>query len=365
RHHIRPRRSPETPAFDEHPECRHHAEQAHDDRQYLASWNRRVGWGCRCFRCSGGRARYDYGQTNPTNYNPRPGAMTIWDWISDYLKQAKEENNRERLRLDEFRTQAVKLRETDPDSAHALYEEGRRYAQALGEPWWESFYELWCVQHLLFTKADLRTVLDRAVAHVLRMRQPVFENFPLRFPIQRTFVAAYIYIDPLGYEEQILEAIGHLEADLATREGGEDKYVVSHDRSSLHFERGEWEEVRAIALRVLRWADADGTRHHAQTHCLGPYSDLCRITYRTQDWDALANWAELGERLAWKKQRQMSAVGFTLWQAVLARRTGEEARGRHLVGRATARLNRLGVPPSRVVIDALCNYHALAGDHEA
>jgi hypothetical protein len=289
--------------------------------------------------------------------------MSIWDWIRDYLAQAARNNDTEKLRLGEFHPRAWDSRETDPDRTLALYEEGRRHAQALGEPWWEAFFEFWCIQSLIWFKVDYRTVLDRAVQSVLNMRKPLFHLFPLRFATGRNLIAAYLNIDPLGYAEQILEAITHLEAELAHMGDGEDKYLVQGDRMAFHFELGQWQEAEDGAMQLLRWASIDGDDNEAVHHSIYTYSSLCEIAYRKQDWDALANWARTGESLAWKNQRQMQMAEFALWQAFLARREEDEARGRQLSRRATARLTRLGTPPSRAAIDALCGFHALAGEY--
>jgi hypothetical protein len=290
--------------------------------------------------------------------------MSIWDWIRDYLEQAARDGHAERLRLGDFHPRAYALRETDPGAMLTVLDEGRRHAQALEEPWWEVFFEHWCIQCLLWCKLDYRDVLDRAVANVLRIRRPGFEAFPLRLRVHRLLVAAYLNIDPLGYAEQILEAIIHLEAELENWENGEEKYLVLGDRMAFHLELEEWEAAAAMGARLLRWADADAWRYNARLHLVYTYGNFCALAHRKEDWEALANWSRLGEPLAAAEKYQMRGAEFVLWQALLLRRAGDEHGGLRLHRQGLARLAPLGKPPTAAVFDAICAFHACAGEVE-
>jgi hypothetical protein len=286
--------------------------------------------------------------------------MTVWDWVEEYQQQALARGDLERARLPLFHCEAYRYRETDPDRALALFEEGRRQAQLLNEPWWVLFYDDWRVTGLLFFQRDFKNVLDLAVQNTLEVRKPAYAHFPLRLSVQRNLVAAYIGIDPAAYVDRIPQSLDHLEADVPA-EGG-DKHLVLGSRREFALEMNWLDRAEAAARRSLELADADSDRHCAVHHSTFNYSGLCEIAWRRGDWDELRELAELGEQAARQSDLQMELSEFLLWQAVLARHEGNEERGRRLHRQSTARVARLRMPPDRAFYDAVCEFHQLGGE---
>ena len=82
--------------------------------------------------------------------------MDIWDWVEEYRQRAQANGDEARVRLTWIHPVAYQLRETNPDQALQLCEEGRRQAQALNEPWWVLFFDHWKSTALMHWKRDFR-----------------------------------------------------------------------------------------------------------------------------------------------------------------------------------------------------------------
>ncbi|HKB38658.1 MAG TPA: hypothetical protein VKD72_19595, partial [Gemmataceae bacterium] len=92
-------------------------------------------------------------------------------------------------------------------------------------------------------------------------------------------------------------------------------------------------------------------------HC-----DLCEIAHRRQDWEALREWSGEGEALARRTDEHLKVAEFLLWQALLARRDGDEELARRHLRRALSRSRRVRSLPGTAYYNVLCAYHELGGE---
>jgi hypothetical protein len=180
--------------------------------------------------------------------------------------------------------------------------------------------------------------------------------------VQRNLISAYLGIDPAGYAAVVAEALGYLEGEI-NREG-EDKYLLQGSKAEYAFERGDWEAARRLCQESLAWAAVEDDRGMAEHTSVFDYSMLCEVEWKIGDWTALAEHATVGEVLARRVGHTLELGEFLLWQALLARRAGDEARARRLCRRATARVGRLRMPPDVFYHDALSAFHEADGDLE-
>src|SRR5262249_27969759 len=74
--------------------------------------------------------------------------------------------------------------------------------------------------------------------------------------------------------------------------------------------------------------------------------------------------AALGEESARNQGQEQELCEFLAWQAVLARRAGDERRGGRLFAQAAAKRAALRSPPEREYPDAAALYHELGNDLE-
>jgi hypothetical protein len=286
--------------------------------------------------------------------------MTHRDWIDDFVQRAHAAGDEARLRLTRLGGQAYDHRETDPDRARALYEEGSRLAEVLGEPWWKLHYDNWRVTAMLCFQRDYREVLGLAVQNVLELRKPLYLHFPSRFSVQRNLISCYIGIDADGYATEIEEALAHLEAEVP--ETDDARYLVLGSRREFYLDTGRLDLAVEAGMQGLRWAAADPHPSAGEQSAVFVYSTLCVVAGLRRDWTSLDDWSREGERLARRKDLQLELCEFLVWEAVVARQRGDEERGRYLFRRALTRLGRLKMPPDSHFHEGVCAYHELAGD---
>jgi hypothetical protein len=245
----------------------------------------------------------------------------------------------------------------------ALLDEGRDLARRLAEPWWVLFFEFWRTETMIHYLGDYTRLLDQAVATALEARKPRYEHHPLRFAVYGHLTAAYLYIDPRGYETEIEQSLAHLEKELP--DVREERYILMARRRSFAEELGRLDEALAINERALALMDGDPNRYNALHHQTGNYSAACRLHFLRGDWDALGECAVTGEALARRKESKKQLALFLLWRALVSRRAGQEELALRLCRTATARMGRLGAPPGESYYDALGTYYELGGNLSA
>ncbi len=254
--------------------------------------------------------------------------MTFDEWVVDFVTRARTDKDAQRLRMLRFETDGYALRETDPERALALFEEGRRMALALNEPWWAMFYEHSRTAALIHFRRDFSNVLEMAVRAALEVRKPLYDQFPLRPSVFDDLIAAYLGIDPVGYAEEIRQAVAAVEATLAEGPSGE-RYLLSARLRRLALELGQINEASAIADRELALADADPDKARARHFSVFVYDTRCEIAHRRGAWEALDQAATAGEEVA-----RRSAINWSYRRSCYGRRCrpGIPATRRRAVG---------------------------------
>jgi hypothetical protein len=284
--------------------------------------------------------------------------MSVWEWIDDFEAEARARGDAARLRLPGFHRQAYAFRHTDPDRMLALFDEGRRLAVTLHEPWWVLFFEHWQVETYIYYKDDYRDLVERAVRLTLELRKGVHEQHPLRFAVWCNLVAAYLCVDPRGYAGAIRTALDFLQR---TAPEGEERYLLLARRHWFAWEMGDVETAHRLALEELALADSEPDRHLAAHHEIDTFKTLCRIAHRRGDTEGLAGYAAAGDERARRLDYRYELALFVLWQALAARHEGREEEARRLCRQGTARMGRLGKVPDDSYYDALCAFHELGG----
>jgi hypothetical protein len=286
--------------------------------------------------------------------------MSIWPWVAERRARACADGDRERLRLTEIHCEAWPHRETNPDRMIALFQQGRCLAASLREPWWELYFDYWELDARLHWKRDYRGALDLAVGNVLKSRAPRFTGFPLNFSIQRDLAGVYLGTDPLGYENEVVEALDYLEREF--RPEGSDRYLLLGSRRALAVTCNRLQEARDISLQALALMDADRSGCPTDHFAVPVYGSLCFIDARRADWESLAGWARLGEETVLRAGQRLDAAQFLMWQAVRARRARDERNAQRLRRRAESLMARTGMGPCDVFWEASADFHEAGGD---
>lgn len=287
--------------------------------------------------------------------------MTIWEWIAEFYKDAADKGDEQRMLLPQYQMAAYKQRETNPQLAQALFEEGSKLAKQLNEPWWVMIYDHWRVTGLLFFQRDYRNVLDLAVQNALEVRKPQYDHFPLKFSILRDLVEAYVGIEPAAYLEPIQQTLELLARD-APKEGS-DRFLIHGTRRDLAIELRQFEEALEISQGFYELAEGmtpDSVAHHASFNCCG----LCEIGWHLRDFELIEDAAKEGEEAARESKLKMELSGCLVWLAVVNRARDQEPDAIRLVRQGVGQVSRLQMPPDRGFYEALCAFHELAGEKE-
>jgi hypothetical protein len=251
-------------------------------------------------------------------------------------------------------SQAYAHFESAPDQALALLERGRDLARQLGDMHEALHYEHWRLQVLLFYKRDYGAALESAVRAAVEARAPAYTNLTERICLHEDLIYAYVGVDPVGYAAAIQRALDYMEAEITP--GLQCSECLQELKAEFQLELGDLDRALEEGLRHL----AIGRNNRFRQ--MVAYKQLCDIAFQRADWEALAGWARAGEQAAHDEHRYL--IEFLAWQALIARRAGDEAAARRYHRRATSLAGRIGATPSRTYFDALCAYHEAAGDLE-
>lgn len=277
----------------------------------------------------------------------------LWDWFDEFKKNAQQTGDVERLQLPQLYRQAQPIFEANPRQALVLLNQGRTLAERLDEPCWVLFFDFWrCALYMNFLD-DKTIALELAVKTAVEARKPMYRRCLARSHVQSILVDAYLTTDPIGYADKIREALDYLEA-----EGPIDVDVwrmVEMKRANLALWAGRLEEAQHAAERHLARCE---NNHFRLTHA---YALLCEIAYRRGDLDAALEYAQTTEATARKAQQQRVLVEALCWQALFARKRGNEETALRLYRLATAGAAQLGRKSSYHYFDALSEFH-VSGD---
>jgi hypothetical protein len=281
------------------------------------------------------------------------------NWFSEFTRRAVEARDMPRIRLVLLAEQGFELRETDPDRTLALFDEGRRLAEALREPWMVLRYKQKYVHALLHFKRDFRRVLEPAVANALEVRKPPYQGYPERFSVFCDLVDAYARTDPAGHADAIRDTLAGLEAD-GPLPLGQQLFLLSLRRDAAIL-RDDLDEAAATARQAQAVAE-ENPGATADHYSVFNWSGWCQVHFRRGEWEALAEAADQGEEVGTRVGHKMELSEFILWQALLARRAGEREKASRLRLRAVGTLSQLQMPPTDPIYEALAAYHEQGGE---
>ena len=287
---------------------------------------------------------------------------TLWEWISDFRERAAKAGDEPRVRLSRLHGPGFDLRETDPDRALAIYEEGRQLAEALAEPWWERFYDHWRLVAKMSFQRDYRGVLELAVQSVLEVRKSSYNGLPFRTDFHVHLIDAYMGIDPHGYADAIRQA-----QDLLAMDGGGGDticYTLLGSRREFALAVGDLDRAERTARESLALLDAAGNRHYYNHFGSFAYDALCEVAWRRGDWTALTEAAPVGEELAVKVGHRMEMACARMWQALAVLHGGDRPTARRLYRQSLAVVSQLRMPPEPKYFDAVCGFLEKEGDVE-
>ncbi len=286
--------------------------------------------------------------------------MDVWDWFQQCEQQWLQKGDQDRLRMMRCFEEGFDLQEVDPERTLALFQEGKNLAVQLDEPWWALFFDVERLGATIEFLGDFREVLDLAIQCNLQFQKPQFANHPFKFTAQIYLAYAYMGIDPLGFADAVQQALVHLEKNIP-QGTNEEWYLLLRHQQGFARAKGDFQKAVDIILGHLNLLDGDP--YHGPWYATAIYADLCWLSYRMGDWQAVAEYAGRTEELS----RQLDLCQLFLaealtWKAALARRSGDEGAAARFYRNAVTRLTHLKIEPNSTYYDAMSFYHEIGND---
>ena len=271
-------------------------------------------------------------------------ATNIWDWFN----QGYYHSNLEARNLPRLFHEAWDRNETDPQECNSRLLTARKLAETLDEPWWVLFFDYWrCI--LLWARLDdLHTAQRLGIQMTVDAKKPLYERHPLVPRIYNQLVSIFTYVDPIGYQNRIIELMSYLENDIEIDEDIE--YLLLANRANLYFALDDVETARLWALKSLNRIN------HRAYYAASAYSKLALYSYIQKDHEMLARYIDEGEESAREVGRKLIICEMLAWRALLAHMENDMPAAQRYYALAISNRQRIGTTPTFTYHDIMCDY---------
>lgn len=203
-------------------------------------------------------------------------ATSVWDWFN----QGYYHSNPEARKLPLLFHEAWDRNETDPQECNSRLLTARALADTLNEPWWVLFFDYWrCI--LLWARLDdLHTAQRLGIQMTVDAKKPLYERHPLVPRIYNQLVSIFTYVDPVGYQDRIVNLISYLENNIDIDEDIE--YLLLANRANLYFALDKLDTAHEWALKSLNRIN------HRAYYASSAYSKLALYSYIRHDYKMVA-----------------------------------------------------------------------------
>jgi hypothetical protein len=280
----------------------------------------------------------------------------IWAWINAYAWKAQRSGAITQLRMVEFYNQVLFSREEEPQQAIALCRQGKAIAEALHDAHWLMLFDYEIATTMLYYANEQAAMLPIIVRLSVEIHKPVFKDFPLKVAIYRLLIEAYLYLDPVGYADDIHKSVDYMEREL--RLDQDTRRNLDWQRSAVALARDDLDTAEHAALRSLE--------HSAgfDFGMAGAYTLLCAIMFRKHDETRLMEYAREGEFAAQRSSRDERLSEMQMWQAYGTRKRGDTKEANRLYGIVQRRVGEMQRRLEYFYYDALCAFHEVGGEFD-
>jgi len=270
--------------------------------------------------------------------------MNILEWMQQFAQNAIQNNDKQRLQLVSFAQQGDIIREAQPEIAYQIYQTGRDLAESLSEPCWIMFFAQRMAHVCIFELEDLDRAMSLVTRDYVLSTKDQYVHCPINPAIRRNLVETYLYYDPVGYVDKIIEVIVYLRQSEAS-----DEYAtlqLDDFLAQLHLKRNQLDKALDYALRTLD--DGYG------------YLTLTRIYWERGDYEEALKISEL--RLEESKFSRYMVADAQAWVAAMLMRTnGNQDIAKSYHEQAARQVANINFVPNSTLFDALADYHELSG----
>jgi hypothetical protein len=252
---------------------------------------------------------------------------------------------------------AMSLRESEPDMAIDILNQIRDEAIKSNQYHWRLLAEHWRVQVYISFKRDFVSASRFAIEAAVESRKPEYRNFREFVCVQNNLILVYEGIDPLGYADEIKEAID-LTID-QTNPQMSCHYCLNHRLMDYHLNNGELYKARDQAAKFFAIT-------HAQLHYrIQAYEKLCYFSREDKAWSDLLELSRRGQEAASKNNDESSFIALKAYETLALQELGmyKEAEDAY-------QLQKLHAAGLKMVLsddyfDTLVAYHEAQGKLEA
>jgi hypothetical protein len=255
---------------------------------------------------------------------------------------------------------ALYSRHTNPEVAVQEMSKARDAGKQAGDDKFVLFANHWILQTLIGTIRTYNGTLQLAIETAVEARKPHYQDMQEHICVYQDLILSYMGIDPLGNATQIEDAINYMSAEITSN---------IQCRACLQGLRCEFEIVSGRLERAEnaceQYFSVAGTLGWGKTHHEAfAYMYLCEIAFIRQDWQQLQAYALKGQSKAISRETVAEKILFTAYQALAARKMGNDIHAWHFYYQATTAANDTDVTMHHQYYVVLCEYHEMAGSFE-
>lgn len=278
-----------------------------------------------------------------------------WRWYQDFQWQAIREGNREHMRLPQlYQTGWQYLEAAQYDQSIGIFKQGIELAREMQLPMWEFFFESW-VCELNVLAANYKEALDWTTRLVSKSTRPEYEDHPCRAVVYFSLAWVYFYLDAIGYETEILQALDALENDMPLDEETHHRSIFV--RAELAYEKENYAQALAISDRYMNLVDGNPFRETSG------YGMQRAVAYAQGDIQTALRAVGLREQSSRDANLLNNAANSVLWEAVLCQYDGQADKAETLIKRGMDEYTALSLPIQSSYYHILAEYETARGNY--
>lgn len=240
--------------------------------------------------------------------------------LQAFYEKAIADNDKDRERMVLLLRQVIQLMPFNVDRALSYLHELDLLLKRVDEPCWD----LLCANlrwELLMMKNEFSKMLDVAAKATVEARKPRYDVCEERIDTHVSLVTSYMYLDPLGYREKILDALTYLLKQNLPSYILVDIYTRWSFVETINENFSEAEHYANLALQSVDY-DND---HSALISC---YTSLCALAMQQKQFDKAIEYVVLGMKSTADLQFKPYLCQFLGWGTLAYQKIGDEGRAR-------------------------------------
>ncbi|MEO1286513.1 MAG: hypothetical protein AAFV93_01995 [Chloroflexota bacterium] len=228
---------------------------------------------------------------------------------------------------------AMRFNESDPDETIRRLEDIRQEAIDSENLEWRIIADHWITQTYINWKKDYLAANKQAVASAVEYSKPNYAHFREYICVQNDLMLVYEGIDPVGYADQIKQAIeltiGMTTPDMSCH------FCMNREIIDYYRHTGQDGEARD------QCAEFFAMTHNQPHYRIQAYEHLAKFAYEDAKWNDLAQLANAGADLATEQEDDSAWIGLKCYQMLALYHLGQQEQAHQLHGQIEYRVKSL------------------------